>query len=157
VSVYSYHDARCRVGDRLGLGCSILQGARCGGVRRGSCNETDLLARISVNVAVATQTDMMLAKPLGVDECISIGRNEQSRLLSILNYKLPGTATLKLFVIGSPSQGLSLSRRSLYRVAWRKEAGIVSEPSSSSGRASSERRIGNRCPDSFRRRRSTSF
>jgi methylaspartate ammonia-lyase len=54
----------------------------------GSCAETDLSARAAVHIAVATQADMMLAKPgMGVDEGISIVGNEQSRLLSILNYR----------------------------------------------------------------------
>lgn len=54
----------------------------------GSCTETDLSARAAVNIAVATQADMMLAKPgMGVDEGISIVGNEQSRLLSILGYR----------------------------------------------------------------------
>lgn len=51
----------------------------------GSCVETDLSARVSTHVAVATQADMMLAKPgMGVDEGISIVGNEQNRLLAIL-------------------------------------------------------------------------
>ncbi|WP_035723595.1 methylaspartate ammonia-lyase [Bradyrhizobium sp. ARR65] len=54
----------------------------------GSCTETDLSARVAVNIAVATQADMMLAKPgMGVDEGISIVGNEQSRLLSTLGYR----------------------------------------------------------------------
>lgn len=54
----------------------------------GSCAETDLSARAAVNVAVATQADMMLAKPgMGVDEGISIVGNEQSRLFSVLDYR----------------------------------------------------------------------
>ncbi|MGY4408247.1 methylaspartate ammonia-lyase [Bradyrhizobium sp. USDA 3315] len=54
----------------------------------GSCTETDLSARTAVHVAVATQADMMLAKPgMGVDEGLSIVGNEQSRLLSILKYR----------------------------------------------------------------------
>ncbi|WP_311977815.1 methylaspartate ammonia-lyase [Bradyrhizobium diversitatis] len=54
----------------------------------GSCTETDLSARAAVNIAVATQADMILAKPgMGVDEGISIVGNEQSRLLSILKYR----------------------------------------------------------------------
>jgi methylaspartate ammonia-lyase len=54
----------------------------------GSCAETDLSARAAVHIAVATQADMMLAKPgMGVDEGISIVGNEQSRLLSVLNYR----------------------------------------------------------------------
>lgn len=51
----------------------------------GSCVETDLSARVSTHVAVATQADMMLAKPgMGVDEGVSIVGNEQNRLLAIL-------------------------------------------------------------------------
>ncbi|MCA1386374.1 MULTISPECIES: methylaspartate ammonia-lyase [unclassified Bradyrhizobium] len=54
----------------------------------GSCTETDLSARAAVNIAVATQADMMLARPgMGVDEGISIVGNEQSRLLSVLGYR----------------------------------------------------------------------
>lgn len=51
----------------------------------GSCVETDLSARVSTHVAVATQADMMLAKPgMGVDEGISIMGNEQNRLVALL-------------------------------------------------------------------------
>ncbi|MDN5925501.1 MAG: methylaspartate ammonia-lyase [Hyphomicrobiales bacterium] len=51
----------------------------------GSCVETDLSAKLSVHVAVATQADMMLAKPgMGVDEAVSIVGNEQSRLFAAL-------------------------------------------------------------------------
>jgi methylaspartate ammonia-lyase len=56
----------------------------------GSCTETDLSARASVHIAVATQADMMLAKPgMGVDEGISIVGNEQSRLLATLAHRRP--------------------------------------------------------------------
>ena len=52
------------------------------------CAETDLSARVSVHIAVATQADMMLAKPgMGVDEGISIVGNEQARLLAILRHR----------------------------------------------------------------------
>ncbi|MDX8469745.1 methylaspartate ammonia-lyase [Mesorhizobium sp. VK23B] len=52
----------------------------------GSCTETDLSAQASVHISVATQADMMLAKPgMGVDEAYSIVGNEQNRLLAILN------------------------------------------------------------------------
>jgi len=54
----------------------------------GSCTETDLSARAAANIAVATQADMILARPgMGVDEGISIVGNEQSRLLSTLAYR----------------------------------------------------------------------
>ncbi|WP_018240774.1 methylaspartate ammonia-lyase [Ensifer sp. BR816] len=52
----------------------------------GSCSETDLSARASVHVSVATDADMMLAKPgMGVDEGFSIVGNEQNRLLAMVN------------------------------------------------------------------------
>lgn len=52
----------------------------------GSCTETDLSAQASVHVSVATQADMMLAKPgMGVDEAFSIVGNEQNRLLAMLD------------------------------------------------------------------------
>ncbi|MER9573966.1 methylaspartate ammonia-lyase [Mesorhizobium opportunistum] len=52
----------------------------------GSCSETDLSARATVHVSVATQADMMLAKPgMGVDEGLSIVGNEQNRLLAMLD------------------------------------------------------------------------
>jgi methylaspartate ammonia-lyase len=51
----------------------------------GSCTETEISAAVSVHVAVATQPDMMLAKPgMGVDEALTIMGNEQSRLLAML-------------------------------------------------------------------------
>ncbi|PCI54746.1 MAG: methylaspartate ammonia-lyase [Alphaproteobacteria bacterium] len=53
----------------------------------GSCVETDLSAQVSTHIAVATQADMMLAKPgMGVDEGMMIVGNEQSRLLTALKY-----------------------------------------------------------------------
>ncbi|MDX8535877.1 methylaspartate ammonia-lyase [Mesorhizobium sp. VK25A] len=52
----------------------------------GSATETDLSARATVHVSVATQADMMLAKPgLGVDEGVSVVGNEQSRLFAMLD------------------------------------------------------------------------
>ncbi|MBA1145084.1 methylaspartate ammonia-lyase [Mesorhizobium neociceri] len=61
----------------------------------GSCTETDLSAQASVHVSVATQADMMLAKPgMGVDEAFSIVGNEQNRLLAILNRRRAKTTTL---------------------------------------------------------------
>ncbi|MES0139517.1 methylaspartate ammonia-lyase [Mesorhizobium sp. M0016] len=56
----------------------------------GSCTETDLSAQVSVHISVATQADMMLAKPgMGVDEAFSTVGNEQNRLLAILNRRAP--------------------------------------------------------------------
>ena len=51
----------------------------------GSCSETDLSARASVHIAVATQADMMLAKPgMGVDEGMMIVGNEMARVAALV-------------------------------------------------------------------------
>jgi methylaspartate ammonia-lyase len=52
----------------------------------GSCAETDLSARVSVHVALATRPDLLMAKPgLGVDEAITITQNEMARTLAWLS------------------------------------------------------------------------
>jgi len=49
----------------------------------GSCAETDLSARVSAHVALATRPDILMAKPgMGVDEGISIVQNEMARTLA---------------------------------------------------------------------------
>ena len=49
----------------------------------GSCAETDLSARISAHVALATRPEIVMAKPgMGVDEGIMIVHNEMSRTLA---------------------------------------------------------------------------
>ncbi len=69
---------------------SILAAGECraAGVKAylgGSCAETELSARVSVHIAVATQVDVQLAKPgMGVDEGLMIVANEQTRLLAAL-------------------------------------------------------------------------
>jgi methylaspartate ammonia-lyase len=51
----------------------------------GSCNETDKSSRISTHIALATQADLVAAKPgMGVDEGIMIVYNEMQRTLAIL-------------------------------------------------------------------------
>jgi methylaspartate ammonia-lyase len=51
----------------------------------GSCAETDLAARVSVHVALATRPDIIMAKPgMGVDEGVSIVQNEMTRTLAWL-------------------------------------------------------------------------
>jgi methylaspartate ammonia-lyase len=48
----------------------------------GSCAETDLSARAAAHVALATQPEMMMAKPgMGVDEAVSLVKNEMTRTL----------------------------------------------------------------------------
>ncbi|MER9083103.1 methylaspartate ammonia-lyase, partial [Mesorhizobium sp. M0895] len=64
----------------------ICKANKVGAYVGGSCTETDLSAQASVHVSVATQADMMLAKPgMGVDEAFSIVGNEQNRLLAMVN------------------------------------------------------------------------
>ncbi|MER9645202.1 methylaspartate ammonia-lyase [Mesorhizobium sp. M0239] len=64
----------------------ICKANKVGAYVGGSCTETDLSAQASVHISVATQADMMLAKPgMGVDEAFSIVGNEQNRLLAMLN------------------------------------------------------------------------
>jgi methylaspartate ammonia-lyase len=46
----------------------------------GSCTETDLTARASVQLAVAARAEQVLAKPgMGVDEAVAVTRNEMLR------------------------------------------------------------------------------
>lgn len=54
----------------------------------GTCNETDISARICTDIAIAVQAERVLAKPgMGFDEGFQIVFNEMSRTLQILNYK----------------------------------------------------------------------
>jgi methylaspartate ammonia-lyase len=49
----------------------------------GSYAETGLSARVSVHIALATQPDIVMAKPgMGVDEAISLVQNEMTRVLA---------------------------------------------------------------------------
>jgi methylaspartate ammonia-lyase len=49
----------------------------------GSCAETDLSARVSAHVALATRPDIVMARPgMGVDEAIAIVHNEMARALA---------------------------------------------------------------------------
>jgi methylaspartate ammonia-lyase len=51
----------------------------------GSCAETELSGAVSAHIAVATQPDMVLAKPaMDVDAAITIVGNEQGRILATL-------------------------------------------------------------------------
>jgi methylaspartate ammonia-lyase len=57
----------------------------------GSCAETDLSARVAAHIALATQPDMMLAKPgMGVDEGITLVQNEMARTLAWIQARRPG-------------------------------------------------------------------
>jgi len=51
----------------------------------GSCSETDVAAKITWHIAMATQPFQTLAKPgLGIDESFQIGMNEMKRVLAII-------------------------------------------------------------------------
>lgn len=57
----------------------------------GTCNETDVSARVCVHIALATQPHRMLAKPgMGFDEGFTIVKNEMERALTILRYRKEG-------------------------------------------------------------------
>lgn len=72
--------------------------AYCGG----SCNETDISARVSAHIAMACGADQILAKPgMGVDEGLMIVSNEMVRTLALARFRTssapaasrPGVAT----------------------------------------------------------------
>ncbi|MBS1249590.1 MAG: Methylaspartate ammonia-lyase 1 [Chloroflexi bacterium] len=53
----------------------------------GSCAETDLSARVSAHVALATRPEMVMAKPgMGIDEGIAIINNEMQRTLATIHH-----------------------------------------------------------------------
>jgi len=61
------------------------QAGGVGALLGGSYAETDLSARISAHVALATRPDLLMAKPgLGVDEAISLVQNEMARALAYI-------------------------------------------------------------------------
>ncbi|MBC7259059.1 MAG: methylaspartate ammonia-lyase [Chloroflexi bacterium] len=54
----------------------------------GSCAETDLSARMSVHVALATRPDILMAKPgMGVDEAVMLTQNEMGRALAEMAHR----------------------------------------------------------------------
>jgi methylaspartate ammonia-lyase len=60
----------------------------------GSCAETDISARISAHIALATRPAIVMAKPgMGVDEGIAIVNNEIQRTLAQLNHTKTSHAT----------------------------------------------------------------
>jgi methylaspartate ammonia-lyase len=78
------------VGSLLDTAAAIAYAKKAGvgAYSGGTSAETDLSARTCVHVALAMQASMMLAKPgMGVDEGICIVRNEQSRILTLMNHK----------------------------------------------------------------------
>ncbi|MCE7482013.1 methylaspartate ammonia-lyase [Microbacterium profundi] len=56
-------------------------GAFCGG----TCNETDVAARVTTNIAMAVGADQVLAKPgMGVDEGLMVVGNEMARVAALI-------------------------------------------------------------------------
>jgi len=54
----------------------------------GTCNETDISARICTDIGIAVQSERLLAKPgMGFDEGFEIVKNEMERVIKILEYK----------------------------------------------------------------------
>ncbi len=52
----------------------------------GTCNETNISAEMTANIAVATQADLILAKPgMDVDSGVMIVKNEMERVVNIVN------------------------------------------------------------------------
>jgi methylaspartate ammonia-lyase len=57
-------------------------GSYCGG----TCNETNISAQTTTNIAIACKASQCLAKPgIGVDEGYMIVRNEMGRVLALAN------------------------------------------------------------------------
>jgi len=60
-----------------GMGCCL----------GGTANETDISARVTTNIALATKPDFMLSKPgLGGDEAVMIQTNEMARTLALIDW-----------------------------------------------------------------------
>ena len=58
----------------------------------GSCAETDLSARVAAHVALATQPDIIMAKPgMGVDEAVALVGNEMARTLAWISARDQGS------------------------------------------------------------------
>jgi methylaspartate ammonia-lyase len=61
------------------------RGAGVGALLGGSYAETEIAARASVHVALATRPDLIMAKPgVGTDEAISLVQNEMARTLACI-------------------------------------------------------------------------
>ena len=65
--------------------------AETGVLLGGSYTETEISARASVHVALATQPDLIMAKPgVGTDEAISLVQNEMARTLACIRERAAG-------------------------------------------------------------------
>lgn len=62
-------------------------GSYCGG----TCNETNISAQTTTNIAIACHADQCLAKPgMGVDEGYMVVRNEMNRVIALANFHNQG-------------------------------------------------------------------
>jgi methylaspartate ammonia-lyase len=60
------------------------KGKGIGAYQGGTCNETDVSAKVCVHLAMATRPDQILAKPgMGVDEGYMIVHNEMQRIIAL--------------------------------------------------------------------------
>lgn len=84
------HMIQIKMPDLGGIQNSVEAVLRCreagtGAFLGGSCAETDLAAKTSVHVALATRPDLLLIKPgMGLDEGYSLINNEINRTLALL-------------------------------------------------------------------------
>ncbi|MFW5888905.1 MAG: methylaspartate ammonia-lyase [Bacillota bacterium] len=54
----------------------------------GTCNETNISAEVTTNIAIACKANQVLAKPgMGVDEAFMVVKNEMNRVLALANRK----------------------------------------------------------------------
>ncbi|MFA7050832.1 MAG: methylaspartate ammonia-lyase, partial [Bacilli bacterium] len=59
-------------------------GSYCGG----TCNETDISAKTTTQIALACSASQILAKPgMGVDEALMLARNEIARVCAVANWR----------------------------------------------------------------------
>ena len=57
----------------------------------GTCNETDISARMCTRTAMAVRPDRLLAKPgMGFDEGFTIVNNEMERIIRLLEWRQNG-------------------------------------------------------------------
>ncbi len=54
----------------------------------GTCNETNISAQVTTNIAIACKANQVLAKPgMGVDEAFMVVKNEMNRVIALANRK----------------------------------------------------------------------
>ncbi len=82
----------------------------------GSYAETEISGAVSAHIAVATQPDMVLAKPaMDVDAAITIVGNEQARVLAMLAARAVGAPADRATATRSADRGAGPSAQRLNR------------------------------------------